>query len=81
MLFVFGLIYEARMMGFSFLLGWFVKSMITRYGGARAYQRVKPLMIGLVAGELMAALTPLVVGMLYRAFTGRLPAPFRILPG
>jgi hypothetical protein len=79
-LFLFGIIYEARMMGFSFLLGWLVKSLITRYGGARAYQRVKPLMIGLIAGELMAGLVPLLVGALYSVLAGRPPIPFRILP-
>lgn len=80
-LLVFGMIYEARMMGFSFLLGWAIKSLITRYGGAKAYQRLKPLMIGLIGGELLASLVPLIVGVIYSAVTGRAPRPFRILPG
>ncbi len=81
LIFLMGFIYESRMMGPSFLLGWFIKAMVTKYGGARAYQRVKPLMIGLVAGELMASLVPLIVSAIYNAVTGLPPPSFRILPG
>jgi len=39
---------------FSFFLGGLVKTVLTHYGGGRAYERAKPLMIGLVAGHLLA---------------------------
>ena len=42
----------SMVMGFSFLIGWFIKVVVTRYGGARSYQTFKPLMLGLIAGEL-----------------------------
>ena len=35
----------------SFLVGWFVKTLVVRFGGGRAYQEFKPLFIGLIAGE------------------------------
>ncbi len=73
--------YQSSLMAFSFLFGWILKGFVMKYGGAHAYQRLKPLMIGLVAGEVMAAALPLLVGAVYSALTGR-PAPsFSILPG
>jgi len=53
---------HGQMLWFSFFLGWCIKTAVTRYGGARLYQRLKPLMIGLIAGELFAKLVPSVVG-------------------
>jgi hypothetical protein len=38
--------------GWSFLLGWFIKSMITKLAGASKYMELKPLMIGVVVGDL-----------------------------
>ena len=35
----------------SFLVGWFIKTLVVRFGGGRAYQEFKPLFIGLIAGE------------------------------
>ena len=34
-------------------LAWLVKSLITRYGGARAYQKAIPFFVGLVMGEFV----------------------------
>jgi len=38
---------------FCMFLGWLIKVLITRYGGARAYRRAVPFFIGLVLGEFM----------------------------
>lgn len=35
----------------SFLLGWFVKTLVVRMGGGGAYQRAKPLFVGMIAAE------------------------------
>ena len=40
----------------SFLVGWAIKAAVTQVGGARAYHRVLPLMVGVIAGELLVAL-------------------------
>jgi hypothetical protein len=59
----------------SFLAGWAIKVAITRLGGSRSYQRNKPLFIGLVAGDFLAAAIWAAVGIAYRASTGiSLPA-------
>jgi hypothetical protein len=53
---------HGQMLWFSFFLGWCVKTGVSRYGGARLYQKLKPLMIGLIVGELFAMFIPSVVG-------------------
>ena len=47
---------------FSFFLGWLIKSMVTRYGGGKLYQQLKPLMIGVLAGAMLGKLVPMLVG-------------------
>ncbi len=81
LLFLMGSNYQSRQLAFSFLVGWAAKSLVTQYGGSRAYQRLKPVAIGLVAGEVLAALLPMLVGAIFHAVTGEPPKPFRILPG
>lgn len=65
--------YQAKVMGGSFLIGWGVKTLVNTYGGARLYQRLKPLMIGLIAGEMTAKLVPTLAGSVIYALTGRSP--------
>ena len=73
--------YAGRMFAASFLSGWGVKLLVTRYGGALWYQRLKPLMFGLIAGEMLGGLTPMAVGLVYWLATGLPPKSFYILPG
>lgn len=68
-----------RMCG-AFLVGWLVKNLITKYGGARTYERVKPVMFGLIAGEMIGAVIPCVVGFIYYLATGNPPVSFLVLP-
>jgi len=58
---------------FSFFLGWLIKNAVTKYGGARMYQRLKPLMIGLIAGSVLGKLLPLIVGSIFYFATGQRP--------
>ncbi|OGV63128.1 MAG: hypothetical protein A3K19_08345 [Lentisphaerae bacterium RIFOXYB12_FULL_65_16] len=75
--FVFLNSHQAQMLYFSFFLGWMIKSAVTRYGGSRMYQQFKPVMVGLVAGEVLAGLIPLIVGLIYYLITGlRAPGYF-----
>jgi hypothetical protein len=55
---------------FSFFLGWIIKTGITKYGGATAYQNAKPLMIGLIAGSMLGKFIPVVVGPISYFVTG-----------
>ncbi len=66
----------------SFLAGWFVKSGITRFGGVGIYQKCKPLMFGLIAGEMLGGMLPMIVSLIYYLVTdGTIPKPFSIMPG
>lgn len=73
--------WQSRSLAFSFLLGYFIKSAVTRHGGAGLYRKLKPLMIGLIAGEMLAAILPVVIGAIYYAVQGEPPKAFRIMPG
>jgi hypothetical protein len=66
--------------GPSFLVGWAVKTGVITYGGARAYHQVKPLMIGVIAGELLAALFWMGVGAAYYFLQGKTPASYAVFP-
>ena len=72
--------WAGRDMAASFLGGWIIKLLVTRYGGAWWYQRLKPLMFGLIAGELLGGLVPMAVGLVYWLKTGLPPKTFNILP-
>jgi len=67
-------------MGFSFLLGGLIKVGVTKIFGSRGYERAKPAMFGLVAGELLAGIVTMIVGALYYFRTGTSPKSFLILP-
>ncbi|MBU0677553.1 MAG: hypothetical protein KJ626_05495 [Verrucomicrobia bacterium] len=65
----------------SFILGWIIKTGITKYGGASIYQKLKPLMFGLIAGEMLGGVVPMIVSLIYFLVTGGdLPKPFMIMP-
>ena len=73
-------VWPGRMLAASFLGGWGVKVLVTQYGGASWYQRLKPLMFGLIAGEMLGGLVPMAVGFVYWLATGLPPKSFNILP-
>ena len=64
----------------SFLLGWLIKTVVTRFGGYATHNRLKPLMIGVVAGEVLGALVFMLVGAIYYAATGTLPVSYQFFP-
>ena len=66
---------------FSFLLGWLIKFAVTKLAGVKGYREAIPLMVGLVAGELLAAFGWTVAGAASYFITGHTPVMFRILPG
>jgi hypothetical protein len=69
--FVFFGSHQAQRLAFSFFLGWMVKHAITKYGGEKAYQKAKPAMVGLIAGEVLAGTIPVIVGTIYYMATGK----------
>jgi len=72
--------YPLRMFSTSFLIGWFVKTMVTRLGGHRAYEACRPLMFGAIAGDVLGALLFMIVGAVSYAQTGTLPIIYRFFP-
>jgi hypothetical protein len=73
--------YPIVVMGPSFLVGWMIKTVVVRLMGAKGYQRVLPLMVGIIAGELLAILLLLGIGGTYYLATGRPPEmEYKILP-
>ncbi len=66
---------------FSFLLGWVIKASVVGLGGMRAHHNVKPIMIGIIAGELLMAMFWMLVGAGYFFHTGLTPVRYRIFPG
>ena len=78
-LFVFLGSHQAQRLAFSFFLGWLVKTAVHRYGGARLYQKARPVMMGIIAGEIIAALVPMIIGVLYYFFTGERPVYYSLL--
>ncbi|MBT7300964.1 MAG: hypothetical protein HN849_15700 [Victivallales bacterium] len=70
-----------RHMGVSYLLAWGIKSAVVRYGGSKTYGLLKPLFLGLIAGEVLGALFPALFGAAYYFLTGNQPQVFNVIPG
>jgi len=65
---------------FSFLIGWMLRSAIAALFGEAAIEKIKPMMIGVIAGELVAAVFWLAVGWIYYSHTGTQPLnPYVVL--
>ncbi len=57
----------------SFMIGWFVKTLIVRMGGGGTYQKLKPLFIGVISGECVFVGLHIAYTLLYRAIFGIAP--------
>ena len=64
----------------SFLIGWAVKKAAVRFGGQHMAKKLKPLMIGIIAGEIIGALVFMVIGAVYYFNTGEKPISYRFFP-
>ena len=56
---------------FSFFLGWLLKTLVTRYGGGKLYQQLKPAMVGVLAGTMLGQFVPMIVGPIVYFVGGR----------
>jgi hypothetical protein len=65
---------------FSFLLGWLIKQMVTKIGGIQAYRHGKPLMIGVIAGDLLGGLFFVGGGVITHILDIKIAAPYNVLP-
>jgi len=67
-------------LGQSFFLGWVIKVIVTRLGGNATYQATKPLMIGVIAGDLLGAGIWMLVGGIYYYIFRLNPASYWVFP-
>jgi hypothetical protein len=66
----------------SFLLGWLIKVGVTKFGGGGAYRKTMPLMIGIIAGDLLGGLVFMAYGAIYYAATDTmLDKVYLVFPG
>ncbi|OGV82405.1 MAG: hypothetical protein A3K19_04085 [Lentisphaerae bacterium RIFOXYB12_FULL_65_16] len=65
--------FPAYYLWFSFMLAWLTKLAVTKYGGAKLYEQLKPLMIGFIAGGVLGGLLPMLVGSAYYFTVGHPP--------
>jgi hypothetical protein len=65
----------------SFFLGWAIKRMTTKFGLSESYAKVRLLMFGVIAGELLGGLLWMLVGYVYYAATGHDAPRYDVFPG
>ena len=64
----------------TFFIGWVIKKLVIKYGGTGVYNRARPFMIGLIAGEIFGAILPSIVAAIYYVVTnGEMPKAFHVL--
>ncbi len=68
---------------YAFLIGWFIRELVVRFGGGKLYQDYKPFFIGLIFGELFMGMFGVTTGLLYHVFTDfeELPPRFKVIVG
>ncbi len=67
--------------GWSFLAGWALKASVVRLLGSRGCHQIKPLLVGVIAGELLMSLGWMIVGLIYYFFTGVSPPMYYVIDG
>jgi hypothetical protein len=75
--------YAGCRMAPSFLLGWFIKTVITKFGGGVSYRNNKPIFMGMLAGEFVAGIFWMVVGVVFYLIFGstvQVAKPFTVHP-
>lgn len=73
--------YPTGQIWFSFFLAWLLKGMVLRYGGSGLYRRLKPVAIGLIAGEALTAGGFMLVKIIGEVGFGASLDSYRALPG
>lgn len=72
--------YATRVITMCFLIGWLIKTLVLKFGGVKLYDELKPLMIGLMAGDIMGAFLNMGFGITYYLTTGDQPANYKVIP-
>ncbi len=69
-LFATWIMFPVTRLAISFLMGWAIKLLVVRFGGEHSFQQVRPLMIGIIAGDLLGRTLVMGAGLLYFFITG-----------
>jgi hypothetical protein len=64
--------------GASFLIGWFLKALTLRLAGSGKYMELRPMMIGVIVGDLLAGFIIFIILWLYYVTTGIQPPGYDI---
>jgi len=72
--------WQSTQLAASFMLGCLIKVAVTRIAGSKSYQRAKPIMIGMIAGDVIGGIIPMIAGGIYYYATGLTPETYRVLP-
>jgi hypothetical protein len=72
--------WQISIVSHSFLLGWAIRTAVMRLGGVPTYRRLAPLMVGVIAGDMLGGLAFAGVGAAYYAATGLMPKTFVVFP-
>lgn len=72
--------YLASFLAASFLVAWLIKNRLIAIGGQCAYERVRPMMVGVIAGELAMVVVWGITSLVYRLSTATPPEAYRVLP-
>jgi hypothetical protein len=65
----------------SLLLGWLIKALVMNLGGARAYQSLLPVAVGVIFADVLSALGWSLIGVVYYLTRGVTPPVYLIFPG
>ncbi len=71
--------WSAERIAAPFLIGWAIKSVVVKVAGAEGYNKGKPIMVGLIAGDLLSGILWVIVGICYYFITGYTPVDYSIL--
>ena len=73
--------WHSRVLAISFLIGWAIKKAVTKYGGTGIYNKLRPVMFGVIAGDMLAGTVITIIGTIYYFATGgSAPRPTDIVP-
>ena len=64
----------------SIFMGWMIKKGVLHFAGIKAAKKLTPLMYGIIAGEVMAAIGFMIFGAIYYWNTGERPLRYFWFP-
>lgn len=62
--------YPCQKSFYSFLIGFFIRELVVRFGGGKIYQDLKPFFIGIICADLFMGMFGMTIGSFYHVFTG-----------